>query len=376
MCHLPSTSHIAHRTCHPCNSCASGTTVCLRVSLFRIDERDDVRTCDMLREIKPHIVSKANSNNSTMKISPSTERTKKPEPLLPLQDDPELYRLDKTNSVSWDLLTDPADANSAKYRFQARILQGNETARQMIRWKLDVEKVCEGLNVTTVATRQPIMEAMMRQGPKSSLRQAMRFLTNRAYQQALEAAADADALAGGGTTAARDAVTAAGTAPLITVDMLDQALGLVVVNLLPRKILAKVKRSMRRDMRKPPDMKVREYYHNLQRLNEEELPNLPPYGTGQNLTHDEMLDIVLFGTPRSWQNKMERQDFDPMEKTLQEVVNFMENLESLEPPKEEHKAKAIVPKKENKSSGKKKPTHFCKEHGPNFFITTPMTVAP
>ena len=137
-----------------------------------------------------------------MKISPPTEQVRKPEPLLPLQDDPELYRLDKTNSVSWDLLTDPADANLAKYRFQAGILQGNETARQMVRWKLDVEKVCAGLGVATVATRQPIMEAMMRQGPKSAFRQAICFLSNRAYQQALEAAADADALVGGGTTAA------------------------------------------------------------------------------------------------------------------------------------------------------------------------------
>ena len=95
-----------------------------------------------------------------MKISPSTEQTKKPESLLPLQDNPELYCLDKTNSVSWELLTDPADANSAQYRF--------ETAHQMVRWQLDVEKVCVGLGVTTVATQQPIMEAMMRQGPKSA----------------------------------------------------------------------------------------------------------------------------------------------------------------------------------------------------------------
>ena len=48
----------------------------------------------------------------------------------------------------------------------------------------------------------------------------------------------------------------------------------------------------------------------------------------------------------------------------------MENLESVEPPKEERKAKAVVPKKENKSPGKKKPTHFCKEHGPNFSHNT------
>ena len=186
-----------------------------------------------------------------MKISPPTEQAKKPEPLLPLQDDPELYRLDKTNSVSWDLLTDPTDVNSAKYRFQARILQGNETARQMVRWKLDVKKVCAGLGVATVATRQPIMEAMMRQGPTSAFQGSICILSNLAFEQAMEAAAEADNLVGGGTTAARDLVRAAGPGPLITIDMLDQSLGLVVVDLLPRKILAKVNCSMRRDMRNP-----------------------------------------------------------------------------------------------------------------------------
>ena len=157
-----------------------------------------------------------------MKISPPTERTKKPEPLLPLQDDPELYRLDKTNSVSWDLLTDPADVNSAKYRFQARILQGNETARQVVRWKLDVEKVLVGLGVTTVATQQPIMEAMMQQGPKSAFRGSIRVLANIDYEVAMKDAFEADRLAGAGSTANRDTVRAAGPEALVTVDIWDK----------------------------------------------------------------------------------------------------------------------------------------------------------
>ena len=114
----------------------------------------------------------------------------------------------------------------------------------MVRWKLDVKKVCAGLGVATVATRQPIMEAMMRQGPKSAFRGSICILSNLAFEQAMEAAAEADNLVGGGTTAAQDLVQAAGPGPLIMIDMLDQSLGLVVVDLLPRKILAKVKRSM------------------------------------------------------------------------------------------------------------------------------------
>ena len=56
---------------------------------------------------------------------------------------------------------------------------------------------------------------------------------------------------------------------------------------------------MRRDMCKPVDMKVRNYYQNPMRLNDEELPNLPPYLPDNKLSEDELLDIILFGTPHS-----------------------------------------------------------------------------
>ena len=72
----------------------------------------------------------------------------------------------------------------------------------MVRWKLDVEKVCTGLGVGTVATRQPIMEAMMQQGPKLAFRQSIRVLSNMEFKAAMAAAAEADRVAGGGSTAA------------------------------------------------------------------------------------------------------------------------------------------------------------------------------
>ena len=76
----------------------------------------------------------------------------------------------------------------------------------MIHWRLDVEKVCIGLGVTTVATQQPIMEAMMQQGPKSAFRGSIRALSNIEFEAAMEAAAEVDRVAGGGTTAERDRV--------------------------------------------------------------------------------------------------------------------------------------------------------------------------
>jgi hypothetical protein len=149
-----------------------------------------------------------------------------------------------------------------------------------------------------------------------------------------------------------------------------EALGLTVAALLPRKILAKVKRSLRRDMQKPKDMKVRNYYQNIVRINNEEIPNFPPFQTLQKLSNDELTDIILFGTPKSWQNEMDRQGFDPMEKSLFQVIDFMERVESVEEPFEKPKSKDKDKKKKgnssSSSSNKKKPTFFCSEHGPNF----------
>ena len=50
----------------------------------------------------------------------------------------------------------------------------------------------------------------------------------------------------------------------------------MMTSLLPRQVLAKVKRALRRDMRKPSDMKVRQYYQHLTRVNNEEITGLPP----------------------------------------------------------------------------------------------------
>ena len=58
-----------------------------------------------------------------------------------------------------------------------------------------------------------------------------------------------------------------------------------------------------------------------------------------------------------------------MDKALFEVVDFMENIEGAEQQEKEKASRTKSDKKVSKdktSSGKKKPTHFCKHHGPNW----------
>ena len=111
---------------------------------------------------------------------------------------------------------------------------------------------------------------------------------------------------------------------------IGEALNHVVKHMVPPKALQRAKRYLRRECRKPSDMPIRSYYQHLTRMNMEELPFLPPFGTNQFLSTDEMLDILLYGTPKSWQREMDRQGYDPLTHNPTEVVDFMERIEQSE----------------------------------------------
>jgi len=78
-------------------------------------------------------------------------------------------------------------------------------------------------------------------------------------------------------------------------------------------------------------MKVKNYLLYVNRINHEQIPELPTnFNNAQSLSADEITDILLCGTPKSWQREMDCQDFDPMAKTTQEIVKFMENIKMSE----------------------------------------------
>ena len=150
------------------------------------------------------------------------------------------------------------------------------------------------------------------------------------------------------------------------------AINQTMQDLMPTKVLQRVKRYLRREARKPVDMTVRSYLMHLLRINGEEIPRLPPaFANTQSLSDDELVDILLFGTPKSWQREMDRQGFDPMTKRPNEVVEFMEQIESSEDFDADKKVTTTPTKK---SSGKKKAStgntesdgsKHCMLHGKN-----------
>jgi len=135
-------------------------------------------------------------------------------------------------------------------------------------------------------------------------------------------------------------------------------------------VLQRVKRYLRREARKPFDVNVKGYYMNITRINSEEIPKLPPnFAETQSLAEDEIVDILPYRTPKSWQKEMDRQGFHPLAHTPMEVVAFMERIKSSEEFDSDKKTTKVAAS----NKGKKKPSesngtkgsHHCMLHGNN-----------
>jgi len=134
--------------------------------------------------------------------------------------------------------------------------------------------------------------------------------------------------------------------------IITTALNGMMTILLPTKILQRVKRYLRREARKPVDMPVREYLMHIIRINTQEIPRLPPnFKAAQSLSNDEIIDILLFGTPKSWQREMDHQGLDPLASTPNDVVAFMERIEMSEDFDGDRKTTKVAPGKGKKKSG-------------------------
>jgi hypothetical protein len=72
------------------------------------------------------------------------------------------------------------------------------------------------------------------------------------------------------------------------------------------------------------------YYQRLVYINTQELPMIPPFGINQSYTNDELVDIMLFGTPPEWLHKMDQMGFNPARSDSVALLRFMENCEAAE----------------------------------------------
>ena len=102
-------------------------------------------------------------------------------------------------------------------------------------------------------------------------------------------------------------------------------------------------------------------YH-FMRINNEEVPRLPPFGTNQGLGQQDIKEIMLTIIGEDFEAKMDRQGFNPLDHTLDEVIAFCENLKEAQLTK--GKPKVTFASNTNNQGKKRKANsnHYCMVH--------------
>jgi hypothetical protein len=197
----------------------------------------------------------------------------------------------------------------------------------------------------------------------------------------------------GGDEAAQQAAYDGAAEPAGHIEDISSGINAVVEFMVPYKVLSRVKRQMRRKIRKPLGMTIRVFFSNFIRVNDEEIPHLPPnFNVNQSLPDDEISEIMLHAVPSSWTKKLMEQHRNYDEMTPMQLLNEFEKYEATEEtpkPKSDDKGKKSSKKgkgndgqsvnrsdnnnnnnnnNNNKASGKGK--KFCLYHKHNNTHTT------
>jgi len=319
-----------------------------------------------------------------MKVSVSKDFGNNRKPVLPLVPEPTAL-IKKEDLTQVNLLRDPTDPHSTKVKFAFKILKGghSEAAREIIQQFVNVERGFTGLNSNNGLLRCQMIQQFACGSAPSGFNHNVPVQAVPARAE-LVATAQAAVNADDGTNAARrqrlDEHLAAMQA-LTNATILAEADGIQIVTaalrqlttiLLPTKILQRVKLHWRREARKPIEMGVRECHMHILRINLQEIPQLPPhFNATQMLSDDEIIDILLFGAPKSWQREMDRQGLDPLASAPHDVATFMECIEMSEDFDSDKKTTKVAPGKGKKMSGYNKGnsdadgSKHCMLHGNN-----------
>ena len=188
----------------------------------------------------------------------------------------EQKKLSKDECLALKLKTDPADANSQDYELTIAYFN-NGTPKQWLKFLRDLKKALVGMNVTT--------------GP-NKYGMARRLLEGEALAHF------------------NNAATANGNETNANFTLCLQA---VTKQVFPQQALLKQKRAIRRYMRKPVDVTIRQHVARIVEL-VNLLPQFPPFGNNQTMEDDEIVEILEFGVPNSWKKQMLLQGFDPIGK--------------------------------------------------------------
>jgi hypothetical protein len=237
------------------------------------------------------------SYSSTPKIATTPKGKRYVSPAISLNR-PARRELNKDEVLNFKLRTDPKDKDSTTYELTIGYFSKG-TAEELLLFLRSVKKILKGQDVTTGPTQYALMRRLL-QGD------ALAAFNKAAKENATETTAN-----------------------------YEKCVQALITHVLPRKALAIQKRYMRRFLRKPKDMKVREFMNRLVEVNMY-LKEFPPFSAeGQELPDDEIMDIAEFAVPATWQKTMIMHGFNPTAGTPSEFVEFCERIEFSEPPSQD-----------------------------------------
>ena len=258
------------------------------------------------------VTTNNNNNNSNKKVRFSSSR-RQISAVIPLKR-PEAKPLVKGDYVVLKCRTIPGDASSQTYDLPIPYFRTG-TPEEYLKWRNNVKKGMAGYGATT--------------GPQKY------SFTRRLLE--------GDALAAFELKATELATE---TAPHY-----NEVMEALTKHVFPNKALQKQKRYMRRVLRKPRELSTRDFVSRVCEINNL-LTQFPGATNESKLPDDELLDLLEFGMPNSWQRSMTLQDFDPVDHSIQEFVSFCERLEATDPEE-------VIPKRDqnndsNSSNNKKR----------------------
>jgi len=208
---------------------------------------------------------------------------------------PEIRELEHGEYQRYKLRNVPEDESSPTYELSVPYF-GTGTPEEWLKFRKNLEKVVVGQNVTTGPGRYTVARRLLEGDALASFDQGARLHGAE------------------------------------SIPNFKRCLDDVTKHVFPKRALQTQKRYMRRFLRKPPTMKIREYVARVIEINDL-LAKFPPAIPGQSATKlpdDEILDLLEFGLPNTWQRNMVLQDFDPLAGDTAAFVAFCERMEQVE----------------------------------------------
>jgi hypothetical protein len=193
--------------------------------------------------------------------------------------------------LKFKLLSTPTDNDGPTYEVKVKIFRTG-TPEDFIKTVIALKKVLRGQNITTD--------------------QAQYAMARRLF-------------IGEALTSFNNACNAIGAE---TVQNLDAVLMQVAGSVFPLRAYAIQKQAMRRFMRKPREMSIREYVDRILELNDYLVyfPTKIGEADATKLPDEEIMDILVFGIPNTWQKRMVELGFDSSSHTPNEFIEMCERI--------------------------------------------------